>query len=213
MQHAISISLPIVLALVLLPVIALPIPVDPSWIAGVYDDADGDDIVSLVYETSAANTALPSNLDPLPCLLDMSPVEIGRNVADRYVTRGPRSPPVLCSLEFTPVFNSLPPPSGTVDSVSLASITNVPCLFLTTSRTFDCQRINRPTKDMCSTHVLMPNQEGTPLHRSPYLSPSFSPSPAFRSRSLSRFRRPSRSRSDYLLIISSGSDKRSRPKS
>jgi len=109
MRHAISISLPIVLALVLLPVIALAIPVDPSWIAGVYDDADGDDIVSLVYETSAANTALPSNLGPLPCLLDISPEEIGRNVPDRYVTHGPRSPPVLSSLEFTHVFNSVPP--------------------------------------------------------------------------------------------------------
>ena len=162
MRQAISISLPIVLALILLPVIAFAVPVDPSWIAGVYDDADGDDIVSLVYETSAANTALPSNLGPLPCLLDISPEEIGRNVPDRYVTRGPRSPPVLCSLEFTPVFNSLPPPSGTVASVSLASITNVPCLCLTTSPSFASQRLDQPTEDMCSASVMMPNQGGTP---------------------------------------------------
>ena len=122
MRHAISISLPIVLALVLLPVIALAIPVDPSWIAGVYDDADGDDIVSLVYETSAANTALPSNLGPLPCLLDISPEEIGRNVPDRYVTRGPRSPPVLRSSRS---FNSLlPPPSFTDVPVTLPSLFN-----------------------------------------------------------------------------------------
>src|SRR5215475_6419473 len=126
MQHAISISLPIVLALILLPVIALAIPVDPSWIAGVYDDADGDDIVSLVYETSAANMALRANLGPLPCLLKMSLQDIARNVPDRYVTHGPRSPPVLCSLEFTHVFNSVPsPPSGMDASVSLPSITSL----------------------------------------------------------------------------------------
>ena len=109
MRQAISISLPIVLALILLPVIAFAVPVDPSWIAGVYDDADGDDIVSLVYETSAANMALRANLGPLPCLLKMSLEDIGRNVPDRYVTHGPRSPPVLSSLEFTHVFNSVPP--------------------------------------------------------------------------------------------------------
>jgi len=162
MRQAISISLPIVLALILLPVIAFAVPVDPSWIAGVYDDADGDDIVSLVYETSAANMALRANLGPLPCLLKMSLEDIGRNVPDRYVTRGPRSPPVLCSLEFTPVFNSLPPPSGTVASVSLASITNVPCLCLTTSPSFASQRLDQPTEDMCSASVMMPNQGGTP---------------------------------------------------
>src|SRR5262245_19612983 len=84
MRRAISISLPIVLALILLPVIAFVIPADPSWIAGIYDGADGDDIVSLVYETSAANTSPPSHLGLLLCLLDMSLEDIGRNVPDRY---------------------------------------------------------------------------------------------------------------------------------
>src|SRR5262245_637916 len=134
MWRAISISLPIVVALILLPVIAFAVPVDPSWIAGVYDDADGDDIVSLVYETSAANTAPTSHLGPLPCLLDMSLEDIAGNVSDRCFTRGPRSPPVLCSLEFAHVFNSLPPPSGADASVSRPSITNFPCPRLTTSR-------------------------------------------------------------------------------
>ena len=48
MRRAISISLPIVLPLILLPVIAFAIPPVPSWIAGVFDGADADDIVSLV---------------------------------------------------------------------------------------------------------------------------------------------------------------------
>jgi hypothetical protein len=105
-RRAISISPPIVLALILLPVIAFAIPADASWIAGVYDGADGDDIVSLVYETSAANMGSPSHLGPLSCLLEMFLENSGRNVPDRYFTRGPRSPPVLCSFEFTHVFNS-----------------------------------------------------------------------------------------------------------
>src|SRR5258705_10246345 len=116
MRRAISISLPIVLAVILLPVIAFAIPPDPSWIAGVYDGTDGDDVVSLVYEASAANTAGPSHLGPHPCLRTMSLEDIGRNVPDRYCTRGPRSPPVLCSLEFIHVFNSLPPPLSGIDA-------------------------------------------------------------------------------------------------
>jgi len=151
MRRAISISPPIVLALILLPVIAFAIPVDPSWIAGVYDDADGDDIVSLVYETSAANTAPPSHLGPLPRLLEMLLESIGRNVPDRYVTRGPRSPPVLCSLEVTEVFNSLPPPPSGIDaSVGLPSITNYPCHRLTTSPSLASQRLVQPMDDTCS---------------------------------------------------------------
>jgi len=97
MWRAMSLSLPIVLALILLPVIAFAIPVDPSWIAGIYDDADGDDVVSLVSQTSAANTAPPLHLGPFPYLLKVSLEDIGRTVSDRYVTRGPRSPPVRCS--------------------------------------------------------------------------------------------------------------------
>src|SRR5262245_1327054 len=160
MRRAISISLPIVLALILLPVIAFANPPDPSWIAGVYDGADGDDIVSLVYETSAANTAPPSHLGPLPCLLEMSLEDIRRHVPDRYFTRGPRSPPILCSLEFTHVFNSLPPPSGTDASVSLPS--NFPCPRLTTSPSFASHKLVQPRDDTCSASFMISNQGDTP---------------------------------------------------
>jgi hypothetical protein len=163
MRRAISISSPIVLALILLPVIAFAVPPDPSWIAGIYDGADGDDIVSLIYETSAANTAAPSPLGPLPCLPKMSLEDIGRNVPDRYFTRGPRSPPVLCPLEFTHVFNALPPPSsGTDASVSLPSITNSPCPRLTTSPSFASQRLVQPTSDTGSASFMIFNQGDTP---------------------------------------------------
>ena len=96
-RQAITAALPIALALILLPPLAFASPPDPSWVAGFYDDADGDDIVSLVCETSAANQAAPSHLGPLPCLLEMYLDDIARYRPDRHFTRGPRSPPVLRS--------------------------------------------------------------------------------------------------------------------
>lgn len=111
LRQAIAATLPIVLALILLPPLAFASPPDPSWVAGIYDGADGDDIVSLVYETSAANQTTPSHLGPLPCLLEVCLYGIARYVPDRHFTRGPRSPPVLRLPEFVSVFNSLPPPA------------------------------------------------------------------------------------------------------
>ena len=110
-RHAIATSLPIVLALILLPSIAFASPPDPSWIAGFYDGADGDEVVSLVYETSAANTAASLHIGPLPCLTDISLEGIVRIVSGRHFTGGPRAPPILRWSEFGYVFNSLPPPS------------------------------------------------------------------------------------------------------
>src|SRR5215468_7680068 len=86
MQQSITAALPIALALILLPPLAFASPPDPSWVAGFYDDADGDDIVSLVCETSAANQATPSHLGPLPCLLEMYLDDIARYRRDRDFT-------------------------------------------------------------------------------------------------------------------------------
>ena len=124
MRRAIATALPIVLALILLPPLAFASPPDPSWVAGFYDGADGDDIVSLVYETSAANAAAPPHLGPLPCMLKIFPEGIVRNVAASRFTHGPRSPPVPWSPEFAHVFISLPPPaSGRETPITLPSIT------------------------------------------------------------------------------------------
>jgi len=131
--RTISISLPIVLAVILLPVIAFAIPPDPSWIAGLYDGADGDDIVSLVYESSAAPAAASPHVGPLPCLLEISLEGIIPRVFGRLFTRGPRAPPILPSSESAYVFNSLPPPaSGTKAPVALLSITT--CCLSVVSR-------------------------------------------------------------------------------
>jgi len=110
MRQAISAALPIVLALILLPTLAFASPPDPSWVAGFYDGADGDEIVSLVYETSAANDTALSHVGPLPCLLEISLEGIVCNIPDRHFTRGPRSPPILGPREFGSVFTSLPLP-------------------------------------------------------------------------------------------------------
>src|SRR5262245_27462082 len=62
-QGVISSFLPIIVTLVLLPPIALASLPDPSWIVGVYDAADGDDVVILVYETAGVEAMW---LKPIP---------------------------------------------------------------------------------------------------------------------------------------------------
>ena len=122
--RAILTLLPIAPALILLPAIAFASLPDPSWIAGIYDGADGDDIVSLVYDTSAATTAAPSHVGPLPCLPEISFEILIRSAPGNRFTRGSRLPPASRSPEFASMFNSLPPPvSGTESPNALPSIT------------------------------------------------------------------------------------------
>jgi len=106
--RAITSRLPIVLALIMLPAIAFASPPDPSWIAGFYEGGDGDDVVNLIYETSAAGSAAPPHIGPVPCMLDISLGDIVHSAPGGPFTRGPRAPPVLCTPEFVHVFRSLP---------------------------------------------------------------------------------------------------------
>src|SRR5262250_843034 len=53
-----------------MPILILPFALanhpDPSWIAGVYDGADGDDVATLVYETAGVEAvSLGSDLSLL----------------------------------------------------------------------------------------------------------------------------------------------------
>src|SRR5215471_4269156 len=64
-RRAIPTFLPVVVALVLLPLIAFASPSDPSWIAGIYDGADGDDVVTFVYETAGVGAASLGSVLPL----------------------------------------------------------------------------------------------------------------------------------------------------
>src|SRR5215471_15940307 len=122
-RQPIAAALPVVLALILLPPLAFASPPDPLWVAGFYDGADGDDVVSLIYETSAASAAEPAHFAPLPCLVEMYVDAIIHNVSDCHFTHGPRSPPLRRSPEFASVFNSLPPPALFTDPpVTLPSL-------------------------------------------------------------------------------------------
>ncbi len=93
MRQGITIFLLIVVALILIPLIALASPPDPSWIAGIYDGADGDDIVILVYETAATNAAALAKIGQLPCLPGISLESILHGSPGGRFTRGARSPP------------------------------------------------------------------------------------------------------------------------
>ena len=64
LRQAIFTSLPTVVVLILLPAIAFASPPDQLWIAGIYDGADGDESVSLVYETAGVE-ATPTRPVPL----------------------------------------------------------------------------------------------------------------------------------------------------
>jgi hypothetical protein len=138
MWRAIFTLLPIAPALILLPAIAFASPPDPSWIAGIYDGADGDDIVSLVYETSATKAAAPSHVGPLPCLSEISFEGPVRSAPGDRFTRGPRGPPAPCSPEPAYVFKfPAPPASGTESPITLSLITALqlfPCGDLPASR-------------------------------------------------------------------------------
>ncbi len=107
MWRAIGTCLPIAAALILLPAIAFASPPDPSWIAGIYDGADGDDIVTLVYETAASNPAMLVHCAPRLCLSDMPPESIVQGLPVWRLTPGPRAPPPLCSPVSAHVFTSL----------------------------------------------------------------------------------------------------------
>src|SRR5215468_10111569 len=90
--------LPIALALILLPVIAFASPPDPSWIAGIYDGADGDDIVTLVYETAGVEDALTGPVPPLPRSSEISIVSSPSTIHGLpacQFTRAPPAPPAL----------------------------------------------------------------------------------------------------------------------
>jgi len=103
MRRVISVPLPVVLTLVLLPLLAFANPPDPSWIAGIYDGGDGDDVVTLVYETAGIEYEFFQLVPPHLRLSEMqclSRLGIGHAFSVCTFTRGPPS---------TSDFNPLPP--------------------------------------------------------------------------------------------------------
>jgi len=92
-----SIPLPVVLALILLPAIAFASPPDPSWIAGIYAGADGNDIVNLVYETWAASAAASPRIGPSPSMPGILIETIPPRLPGSRFAQGPRAPPAVGS--------------------------------------------------------------------------------------------------------------------
>jgi hypothetical protein len=126
-RPALSPFLQIIVALILLPAVAFASPPDPSWIVGIYDGADGDDSVILVYESAATNAAAPAKIDPPPCLPGISLESIVHGSPGGRFTRGPRAPPgsgcTLCAQVFNSLSDYTPTASGTEAPVTPASIT------------------------------------------------------------------------------------------
>jgi len=91
--------LAVVLVLTLLPVIAFASPPDPAWTAGIYDGADADDLVVLVYDTAATSAPAPSPMLPLPCLRGISIKKFIVTLSDSQCAEGSRAPPAM----FSPV--------------------------------------------------------------------------------------------------------------
>jgi hypothetical protein len=103
----------IAIALVFLPALAFASPPDPSWIVGIYDGADGDDIVTLVADTAAANAQL---LPQIPPPLPLSQTPLGPRPGAFQCLRPdlqPRAPPstpiyLHCAHTFKSVPHSAP---------------------------------------------------------------------------------------------------------
>src|SRR5215813_281649 len=90
--------LSIVVTLILIAPIAFASPPDPSWIAGIYDGADGDDVVALVYETAGVEAVSLGSILPLPRASNIS-LASGPGAVHGFplhqFTRGPPSPSIL----------------------------------------------------------------------------------------------------------------------
>lgn len=88
-----------VIALVLmaqttLSALAFASPPDPTWIAGIYDDADYDDVVALVTAEMGSVAPLVPAVSPLDPALSAGRLDDGETAALRWTSAlRPRSPP------------------------------------------------------------------------------------------------------------------------
>ena len=91
----------IIAALILIAPIAFASPPDPAWIAGIYDDADGDDVVTLVYETAGIEGVSLGSVLPLSRASNVS-LASGPGPVHGFplhqFTRGPPSPSLSSSM-------------------------------------------------------------------------------------------------------------------
>lgn len=85
----------LVLAMAGLPPLAHAIAPDPSWIAGIYDNADGDDVVALVTAASGdLGPAVAAHAPILHALDRLTPVADSAVPARVAPSDSPRGPPL-----------------------------------------------------------------------------------------------------------------------
>jgi len=99
MRRRTSTFLLVVAVLILLPAIAFASPPDPSWIAGIYDGTDGDDIVNLVDQTAGTEAVSPTPIFQVYCWQVVLLLTSGPDPSPGFLggefNRGPPSSPVL----------------------------------------------------------------------------------------------------------------------
>jgi|SRR5262245_14347581 len=102
--RAVLTLLPMLVTLMLLPVIAFANPPDPSWIAGIYDGADGDDVVMSVDDTVATSVGRQAHDKRLPSQGEILFEQGARCVSKNCLTCGPRGPPLAQPMASSHVF-------------------------------------------------------------------------------------------------------------
>ena len=99
-RRAIFASLAIVVTLILVPAIAFASPPDQLWIAGIYDGADGDDIVTLVYEAAGVEAAWTRSVPLLPRSSEILLVSVLSAIHRLPACQSTRAPPTSPALIF-----------------------------------------------------------------------------------------------------------------
>ena len=82
----------LVLVAVLAPVLAAANVPDPTWIAGMYDGGDADEVLALVWDETPGLAAVPpALLEPHAVVIELSPrvVPPARSVARAAASRAP----------------------------------------------------------------------------------------------------------------------------
>ena len=105
--------------LALIPVIAAASPPDPAWIGGIYDAADGDEIVTLIGDQASSHGVAGYAIcqpPPLPQALHQMEPCIAQGFSKQQLTRGPppgfctsiAATPLRCAVPRQPALHSLP---------------------------------------------------------------------------------------------------------
>ena len=117
--------LSITVALILIAPIALASPPDPSWVAGIYDGADGDDVVSLIYDTAGVEAVPLGSVLPLRGSFTVLPVSSPGAIHGFPLHQFTRGPPFSCSLIISELLSRLRRPAGFHAHIALRSVTRL----------------------------------------------------------------------------------------